>query len=127
MTKLIITLILVFLCFNETCSIKEQILKDLFNDDKLKVFFENRRVIHLIDSSDCKFSFNFKKMFSIKLVSDKKVNALKFNSIKIKDNCLEVEIQLFSENTIYKAEYGVFKYDSLVLNNSYLIQIRQPK
>ncbi len=61
------------------------------------------------------------------LVSDKKGSALKFNSINIHENCLEVEIQLFSENTIYKAEYGIFKQDSLVLNNSYLMQIRQPK
>ncbi|MBZ9777364.1 hypothetical protein LB452_00380 [Psychroflexus sp. CAK8W] len=125
--KLTITLVLVFVFFNEMCSTKEQILIDLVNDDKLKVFFENRRIINLAASSDCKLSSEFKKMFNIKLVSDEKVNALKFNSINIQENCLEVEIQLFSENTIYKAEYGIFEYDSLVLNNSYLIQIRQPK
>ena len=46
--------------------------------------------------------------------------------MKIVDDCVNVEIQLFDKNTIYKAEYGVFENESIILNNSWITQIKQP-
>ncbi|EMY82001.1 hypothetical protein pgond44_05665 [Psychroflexus gondwanensis ACAM 44] len=57
----------------------------------------------------------------------RKKNAIKFRGLNFTKDCFNVEIALFSINTIYKVEYGIFEKDSIFLNCGYLMQIKQPK
>lgn len=125
MTKYILFTTIFFSVIDE-CLIKEQIISNLLRDQSLNVFFENKENIYLIDNSDCKYSNDFKREYQVSVVKGVTDTAISFNKMKIVDDCVNVEIQLFDKNTIYKAEYGVFENESIILNNSWITQIKQP-
>lgn len=116
----------IFFSIIDKCLIKEQIISNLIRDQSLNVFFENKENIYLIDNSDCKYSNDFKHEYQVSVVKGVTDTAISFNKMKIVDDCVNVEIQLFDKNTIYKAEYGVFENDRIILNNSWITQIKQP-
>src|SRR5699024_8536979 len=91
----------------DDCVLKKEMIRLIINDNSIAVFFKNKNEISIYDGTGC-FEKGFKlDGINIKPVTKKTKGALTILSYQNSGHCASIELQLFSENTIYHAEFDV--------------------
>lgn len=112
----------------DDCILKKKMLHEIINDNSIAVFFKNKKELYIYDQSKC-FDKNFKiDGIEFKPTKKKLKGALSIINYQVSANCASLEVQLFSENTLYNAKFDVLDDDQseIKLKKSWVTQIKQP-